>query len=148
MTAKKTAPARASTAATKPKPAKPATKSPALTKATAKPNAKAEDLKGKRGRKPEVDAGKARALVEEDFSDLEADIEGEPEVDAAAEGDAKTKVKPLRMKVSRAKERALMREFGLEETALTEEEATKRRDRKSTRLNSSHLRLSRMPSSA
>ena len=31
------------------------------------------------------------------------------------------------MKVSRAKERALMREFGLEETALTEEEATKRR---------------------
>jgi hypothetical protein len=31
------------------------------------------------------------------------------------------------MKVSRAKERALMREFGLDETALTEEEAAKRR---------------------
>jgi RNA polymerase primary sigma factor len=31
------------------------------------------------------------------------------------------------MKVSRAKERALMREFGLDETTLTEEEATKRR---------------------
>ena len=83
-----------------------------------------------------------------DLSDLEADLEGEPEVadasDAAAVGDAvesvgldptaaaaadeaKAKAKPLRMKVSRAKERALMREFGLEETALTEEEATKRR---------------------
>jgi RNA polymerase primary sigma factor len=31
------------------------------------------------------------------------------------------------MKVSRAKERALMREFGLDETALTEEEVAKRR---------------------
>ena len=40
---------------------------------------------------------------------------------------ASGRVKPLRMKVSRAKERALMREFGLEETALTEEEAVKRR---------------------
>ena len=39
----------------------------------------------------------------------------------------KPKAKPLRMKVSRAKERALMREFGLDETALTEEEVAKRR---------------------
>ena len=39
----------------------------------------------------------------------------------------KVKAKPLRMKVSRAKERALMREFGLEETTLTEEEVAKRR---------------------
>jgi RNA polymerase primary sigma factor len=31
------------------------------------------------------------------------------------------------MKVSRAKERALMREFGLDETTLTEEEVAKRR---------------------
>ena len=33
-------------------------------------------------------------------------------------------------------------------TATSDEGATKIRDRKSTRLNSSHLRLSRMPSSA
>jgi RNA polymerase primary sigma factor len=42
-------------------------------------------------------------------------------------GEDKPKAKPLRMKVSRAKERALMREFGLDETALTEEEVAKRR---------------------
>ncbi|MFL6679707.1 MAG: RNA polymerase sigma factor RpoD, partial [Burkholderiaceae bacterium] len=41
--------------------------------------------------------------------------------------EVKAKVKPLRMKVSRAKERALMREFGLDETQLTEEEVAKRR---------------------
>jgi RNA polymerase primary sigma factor len=40
---------------------------------------------------------------------------------------ASPKAKPLRMKVSRAKERALMREFGLDETTLTEEEVAKRR---------------------
>ena len=72
--------------------------------------------------------GKAPDKVEGndvDLSEIEADIEGEPEVDPEAE--AKAKAKPLRMKVSRAKERALMREFGLDETALTEEEVAKRR---------------------
>src|SRR6185503_4254412 len=39
------------------------------------------------------------------------------------------KVKPLRMKISKAKERALMKEFGLDETVLTEEEMLKRRQR-------------------
>ena len=95
------------------------------TKIVAKPTAKpVEDLKGKRGRKPE--AGKpALPLIEEDLSDIEADLEGEVEAD---DGSAeKAKVKPLRMKVSRAKERALMREFGLDETALTEDEVAKRR---------------------
>ena len=64
-------------------------------------------------------------MVEDvDLADIEADLE--PEVEEAV--DEKTeKAKPLRMKVSRAKERALMREFGLDETALTEEEAHKRR---------------------
>ena len=57
-----------------------------------------------------------------DLSEVEADLEGEPVVD-----DEPAKAKPLRMKVSRAKERALMREFGLDETALTEEEVAKRR---------------------
>src|SRR5437870_2604609 len=41
--------------------------------------------------------------------------------------DPKTKAKPLRMKVPKSKERALIREFGLDATALTEEEAEKRR---------------------
>ena len=58
---------------------------------------------------------------------LDAELEGEPEAEAADDGAKAEKAKPLRMKVSRAKERALMREFGLDETALTEEEAAKRR---------------------
>jgi RNA polymerase primary sigma factor len=112
------------------------------TKAAAKP-AKAEaapaDEPKKRGRKPkaEVEDKKAAAKkgakkeieAEEDFSDIEAEIEADPEVAAAEEevADDKPKAKPLRMKVSRAKERALMREFGLDETTLTEEEVNKRR---------------------
>ncbi|MBC7942637.1 MAG: RNA polymerase sigma factor RpoD, partial [Chitinophagaceae bacterium] len=81
------------------------------------------------GKKVPEAAKKAMPVVEEeDLTDIEADIEGEPEVEVAAvEGDKVEKPKPLRMKVSRAKERALMREFGLEETTLTEEEAAKRR---------------------
>jgi RNA polymerase primary sigma factor len=57
---------------------------------------------------------------DEDMSDIESDLEGEPV--ATTE-----KVKPLRMKISKAKERALMKEFGLDETVLTEEEMLKRR---------------------
>ena len=52
-----------------------------------------------------------------DLSDIESDLEGEveeaPEAAATVE-----KVKPLRMKISKAKERALMKEFGLDETVL------------------------------
>ena len=59
------------------------------------------------------------------MSDIEADLEGE-EV-ATAE-----KVKPLRMKISKAKERALMKEFGLDETVLSEEDMQKRRQRLKT----------------
>jgi RNA polymerase primary sigma factor len=102
----------------------------------------------KRGRKPKAEtaaaaapapAKKAAAIEEdEDFSDLEsegdgdAEAEGGGEVEAEAaapveEAEDKPKAKPLRMKVSRAKERALMREFGLDETLLTEEEVSKRR---------------------
>ncbi len=99
-------------------------------KPAAKVIAKApEASKAKPARKGKPDeAPKAAADVSDvDLSDLEADLEGEPEVESAADAESKVKVKPLRMKVSRAKERALMREFGLEETALTEEEAAKRR---------------------
>jgi RNA polymerase primary sigma factor len=121
--------------------AAPATKTIAKGKTAAaaeekkKPAAKAapvkEEAKGKRGRKPKEEA-KKEDLPEEDFADVEADLEGETEAEAveaveADEADGKAKAKPLRMKVSRAKERALMREFGLDETALTEEEVAKRR---------------------
>ncbi|MCR5882020.1 RNA polymerase sigma factor RpoD [Rhizobacter sp. J219] len=131
MTAKKSAPAKAAPAA----PAK-ASKAEAEDKkktkaaaAPAKPAAKAAtpvEAKGKPGRKPKAGAAKKEEVPEEDFSDIEADLQGEPEAEADT-GDKAAKAKPLRMKVSRAKERALMREFGLDETALTEEEVTKRR---------------------
>ncbi len=138
MTAKKSAP----TAAVKPAtPAKAATakssdkktataKQPAAVKTSAKaaPKTSAADDKTKKARKPAKSDDKAKKaeLVEEDFSDIEGDLEGEPEVEVADDAE-KAKAKPLRMKVSRAKERALMREFGLDETALTEEEVAKRR---------------------
>jgi RNA polymerase primary sigma factor len=104
---------------------KPAAVKPAGDAAAAKP--------GRKPAKATKAVGKQKSeLVEEDFSDVEADLEGEPEAEVVAvEGvedvDAKAKAKPLRMKVSKAKERALMREFGLDETALSEEEVAKRR---------------------
>jgi len=138
MTAKKSAP----TAAVKPAtPAKASTsksgdkktetvKQPAAGKTAVKATTKAAaaDDKAKKGRKPtKVDEKAKKAeLVDEDFSDVEGDLEGEPEVETVDDAE-KAKAKPLRMKVSRAKERALMREFGLDETALTEEEVAKRR---------------------
>ena len=70
----------------------------------------------KRGRKPKADTAVKSAGVAEDMdmSDIEADLVGEPEaVTTTATGE---KVKPLRMKISKAKERALMKEFGLDET--------------------------------
>jgi RNA polymerase primary sigma factor len=133
MTAKKTAPVQDDLEEDK-KPAAKA-KPAAKKKAAAKAAAPAAEDKAKRGRKPK--AGE-KEEAEEDFSDIEADLEGEVDAEAA-EADAgveaaadesvvdKPKAKPLRMKVSRAKERALMREFGLDETALTEEEVAKRR---------------------
>ena len=101
----------------------------------------------KRGRKPkaatEAAAGakttakketKKASFDEDDVGDIEAELEGEldaNEAEASAEagagGDDKPKAKPLRMKVSRAKERALMREFGIDDTTLTEDEVNKRR---------------------
>jgi RNA polymerase primary sigma factor len=100
-------------------------------KAVAKPAkaAKAEAAKpGKAGKKGAEPAKKGAELVEDlDLSDIEGEIEGEVEAETEVVDEKETKAKPLRMKVSRAKERALMREFGLEETTLTEEEAAKRR---------------------
>ena len=75
----------------------------------------------KRG--PKAKAGKKAEVDDLDMSDIEDDLVGEPVVvEVTAE-----KVKPLRMKISKAKERALMKEFGLDETVLSEEDLNKRR---------------------
>lgn len=79
----------------------------------------------KRGRKPKAAAEAPTSDI--DLSDIEDDLAGEP---AAAE--TQEKVKPLRMKISKAKERALMKEFGLDETVLSEEDLAKRRQRLKT----------------
>ena len=132
---KKAVSAAATKVATKAPAAKAAEKATAAVKTPAAKTAKAPaaktaapEAKGKKGKKEEV----AKVPAFEDDAEVEADLEGEVEVDAAEEvveevGEVKAKVKPLRMKVSRAKERALMREFGLDETQLTEEEVAKRR---------------------
>jgi RNA polymerase primary sigma factor len=147
MTAKKSATAAAAKPVKEANPSKSekAEKLASAAKVEGKPGGKAAtktaktpEAKGVKAAGKKAEAAKKPAMVEEeDLGDIEADLEGEPEpevevaaetgADAGADGDKVEKAKPLRMKVSRAKERALMREFGLEETTLTEEEAAKRR---------------------
>jgi RNA polymerase primary sigma factor len=79
----------------------------------------------KRGRKPK-DGAIAKPGDDLDMADIEADLVGEPVAETTE------KVKPLRMKISKAKERALMKEFGLDETVLSEEDMAKRRQRLKT----------------
>jgi RNA polymerase primary sigma factor len=67
-------------------------------------------------------AGKALPEI-----DLHAEDEHEFDVTPEVAADPGTKAKPLRMKVPKSKERALIREFGLDMTTLTEEEVEKRR---------------------
>jgi RNA polymerase primary sigma factor len=152
----KTAAKPAAKAAVKPA-AKPATKAKSVpapkTKAAEKPatktaaktttKAKAEDTKKKASaveahapkaaakkapaKKATKAKGKKTSAEDEDLGDIEADLEGEPVIEPGAE-----KVKPLRMKISKAKERALMKEFGLDETVLSEEDMQKRRQRLKT----------------
>ena len=87
----------------------------------------------KRGRKPKAAAKEASDLDDADLSDIEEDL-AEEVVEEVSTGDAQPteKAKPLRMKISKAKERALMKEFGLDETVLSEEEARSRRERLKT----------------
>jgi RNA polymerase primary sigma factor len=103
-------------ATAKKKPGRPPKAASAESSAPAKTGAK-------RGRKPKAAAESSGDDM--DMSDIEADLVGEPEA-VAATGE---KVKPLRMKISKAKERALMKEFGLDETVLSEEDIAKRRQR-------------------
>jgi Sigma-70 factor, region 1.1 len=60
----------------------------------------------------------------EDLSDIEADLDSEtPSDEDEAEG------KPIRMKISKAQEGALMKEFGLDESILSETELQTRREK-------------------
>jgi len=81
----------------------------------------------KRGPKPKI-ADKSDSADDADLSDIEAEFAEEPVADTASAATTE-KVKPLRMKISKAKERALMKEFGLDETVLSEEDMAKRRQR-------------------
>ena len=102
---------------------------PAEKKKTAKASKTADTagpakVAAKRGPKAKTaKAGKKGEDHDIDMSDIEDDLVGEPEVAEAST----EKVKPLRMKISKAKERALMKEFGLDETVLSEEDLAKRR---------------------
>ena len=102
----------------KPAPLAVATEVAAKKKPGRPPKAASADAGDKRGPKAKV-AGVPGA-TDVDLSDIEAEFSEEP----AAAGE---KVKPLRMKISKAKERALMKEFGLDETVLSEEDLAKRR---------------------
>ena len=109
-----------------------------------------EQAPAKRGRKPAAGKktaakGKGTASKAPNFSedddfvadddenfddDNEVVIEDEVEVEEdTSETTSTERVKPLRMKVSRAKERALMKEFGLDEGVLSEDEITSRRSK-------------------
>ncbi|MDA7414809.1 RNA polymerase sigma factor RpoD [Xenophilus arseniciresistens] len=114
------------------KAAAPAKKKPGRPPKAAAAGSAEKEAAAKPGRKPKAAAKTAKAKekdLEEDFSDVEAEF-AEEEPAAAAETTATAeKAKPLRMKISKAKERALMKEFGLDETVLSEEDMAKRRQR-------------------
>jgi RNA polymerase primary sigma factor len=90
-----------------------------------KPEAKKVVTGAKRG--PKKKGSIAEPSIDDELAELEDDLQGEPVVENVSE--TGEKVKPLRMKISKAKERALMKEFGLDETVLTEAEMKQRRDR-------------------
>jgi RNA polymerase primary sigma factor len=103
----------------------------ATKKKAAKP--KATDTTAKRTPKAKA---KGTDLDDADLSDIDDELEGEPEsaetVETTVVAATVEKVKPLRMKISKAKEKALMKEFGLDDTVLSEEEVALRRQRLKT----------------
>jgi len=126
----KAAPSRAATAS------KPAAKSAGAAGKTVAKKAAAKTSAA--AKKAAAKTSKSKLLEDDDLdiddTDVDADVESDVETETEVEAEADTsstekavKVKPLRMKVSRAKERALMREFGIDETALSDEEVAKRR---------------------
>ncbi len=89
-------------------------------KAVVAPTAEPVRIGAKRGPKPK---GSLLPEGHEDLQDIVAEFAEEP---VQVNGE---KVKPLRMQISKAKERALMKELGLDETILSEEDLAKRRQR-------------------
>ena len=107
-------------------------KAPAKAAATGKSKAPAKAEAPAKSKGPKAKAGKKAAKSRDsdddtDLSDIEDDLQGDVEEDSAEASPTVEKVKPLRMKISKAKERALAKEFGLDEAGLSEEETTKRR---------------------
>jgi len=107
---------------------------PAKKTVTAAPAAKRATKRAPAVEAPVKPKGKVKAApipLEDDFDEADLDLTaGEEGAEAAVAPDTPevaAKVKPLRMKVPKSKERALIREFGLDVTTLTEEEADKRR---------------------
>jgi len=84
--------------------------------------ASADKPAAKRGRKPKAAAKEESDLDDADLSDIEEDLVAEVVEEVTDTAQPAEKVKPLRMKISKAKERALMKEFGLDETVLSEED--------------------------
>ena len=104
------------------------------TKKTAAKKAPAKKAAAKKA--PAKKAGKSKYEEDEDDfnddfdSDNDSDGDDQVEEEKVEETTAAApveKVKPLRMKISKSKERALMKEFGLDETVLSDEEAQTRR---------------------
>jgi RNA polymerase primary sigma factor len=110
--------------------AKPVAKS-APVKAAAKPAAKPAKPVAKPVVKASAKAAaKSKVAIKVGAEDLDlVDLEAEFAEEPVASSE---KVKPLRMKISKAKERALMKEFGLDEAVLSEEDLAKRRSRLKT----------------
>ncbi|RCX09643.1 RNA polymerase primary sigma factor [Extensimonas vulgaris] len=113
---------------------KPARADTADTQAPAKAAAKTSAKRGRKSKVAEAPALDDADLGEGDLDlalDLDVEIEADvtAEVPPEAEAAPVEKAKPLRMKLSKAKERALMKEFGLDETVLSEEDLAKRRSR-------------------
>ncbi len=119
-------------------PAKKAATKTAAKKTTAKaavPAEKAEKVvkapakAAKKATKPKKSAKKTEDDDDVDLSDIEEEVVETVEDAAPAPGE---KVKPLRMKLSKAKEKALMKEFGLDDAVLSEEDLQNRRQRLKT----------------
>ena len=144
MPAKKTAAPAAKKAAAKKASAQATTPEEALIEAEAGAPAKktaskaaakkapAKKASAKKAASKKAAKGKNRFEDDDDvnFDDIDGD---EGDSDNSAEDNSTPtpapveKVKPLRMKISKSKERALMKEFGLDETVLSDEEAQTRR---------------------
>jgi RNA polymerase primary sigma factor len=106
----------------KPKKAKAKTETEAETDTDSKSKKLANKKAAVKPKKPATDS------IDDVVVEIE-DLEADAEEVVVAVSETGEKIKPLRMKLSKAKERALMKEFGLDETVLSEEDLLKRRQR-------------------